>query len=184
MNTSILQNIFQITGSMFLIGSSLISLNVGNNIILFNKSPRLIDTTTSLSQTKVHGAQYYFVMTVPLETGVSLQKVVLQQIKGVDQIYFNLDQTVAFIGKPISPGDKLPISKVQRNLDNNKISITFKSSILPGETFFIVVKPKNNPVVGGNYQFGITVYPEGKHPQGLYIGAGALNFRQHGNSFP
>ncbi len=184
MNTFILNNIFQTTGSVFLIASSLISMDIGNNIILFNKSPRLIDVRTSLSQIKVDNAQYYFNMAIPLDAGVPLKKIVLQQIKGNEKISFDLDQTIAFTGKPINPEDILSISKVQKNLDNDKVSIIFKSPILPGKTFFIRLKPKNNPKVGGNYQFGITVYPEGKHPQGLYIGAGTLHFYQHGNSFP
>lgn len=184
MNTFILKNIFQMTGSIFLIGSSLISLNVGDHITLFNKSPRLIKSITSLSQVKADNAAYYFTVATPLDAGAPLQKLVLQQIKGVDKIQFDLNQTVAFIGKTISPESNLFISKVKKNLDNNKISIVFEPSIRPGQTFTIIMKPTNNPTVGGNYQFGITVYPEGKHSQGLYIGAGTLNFHHHGNSFP
>ena len=184
MNTFILNNIFRTTGSVFLIASSLISTNIDNNIILFDKSPRLIDVKTSVSQVKVDDIQYYFIMSIPLDAGVPLKKIVLQQVKGNKKVSFDLDQTIAFTGKPINREDTLFISKVQKNLDNNKVSITFKSPILPGKIFTIRLKPKNNPKVGGNYQFGITVYPEGKHPQGLYIGAGTLHFYQHGNSFP
>ncbi|MEL4896082.1 DUF2808 domain-containing protein [Crocosphaera sp. Alani8] len=181
---TVFKTIFGIISSGIFLSSPLLALNTGNNQTLFNHSPRLLDTVTTLSRIRVQGATYYFTVHLPNNVGESLQRLTLQQTQGLETIYFYLDDTVAFEGKPVNRDDSLNISRVKRNLDNNKISVIFDPPIPPGKTFTIAMKPKSNPEFSGNYQFAITAYPAGENSQGLYIGLGRLSFSQKGDRFP
>ena len=172
-----------ISGTIFL-SSPLLALNVGNNQTLFNHSPQLLDTVTTLSRIRVQGATYYFTVHLPMNVGESLQQLTLQQTQGLETIYFYLDDTIAFEGRPGNRDNELNIARVKRNLDNNTIAVIFDPPIPPGKTFTIAMKPKSNPEMSGNYQFAITAYPTGENPQGLYLGLGRLNFNQKGDRFP
>jgi hypothetical protein len=172
-----------ISGTLFIV-PPLFALNIGNDFTLFNKSPRLVEVVTTLSRIRVEGATYYFTVELPLDIGEPLEKLIIQQSQGLDTIYFDLDDTVAFIGKPIHRDNNLNIARVKRNLDNNKISVIFDPPIPPGKTFTIALKPKKNPELSGKYQFAITAYPAGNNAQGLYLGPGRLNFNPQGDRYP
>ncbi|MDJ0660117.1 MAG: DUF2808 domain-containing protein [Crocosphaera sp.] len=178
------KTILGIISSTLILNSPLLALTTGNNQTLFNYSPQLLDTVTTLSRIRVQGATYYFTVHLPMNVGESLQQLTLQQTQGLDTIYFYLDDTVAFEGRPVNRDNTLTIARVKRNLDNNKIAVIFDPPIPPGKTFTIAMKPKSNPEISGNYQFAITVYPAGENPQGLYLGLGRLNFNQKGDRFP
>ncbi|WP_287138855.1 DUF2808 domain-containing protein, partial [Crocosphaera sp.] len=90
-----------ISGTIFL-SSPLLALNVGNNQTLFNHSPQLLDTVTTLSRIRVQGATYYFTVHLPMNVGESLQQLTLQQTQGLETIYFYLDDTIAFEGRPVN----------------------------------------------------------------------------------
>ncbi|MDJ0732440.1 MAG: DUF2808 domain-containing protein [Crocosphaera sp.] len=173
-----------IISSTIFLNSPLLALNTGNNQTLFDYSPRLLDAVTTLSRIRVQGATYYFTVYLPTDVGESLQQLTLQQTQGLDTIYFYLDDTFAFEGKPIHRDHDLNIARVKRNLDNNTITVIFDPPISPGKTFTIALKPKSNPEMSGNYQFAITAYPAGDNPQGLYLGLGRLHFHQKGDRFP
>lgn len=179
-----LKQILGIVSGVILGASSAVALEIGNDFTLFNRSPRLINTITTLSRIRVDGAKYYFTFILPDNIGEPLQKVTIQQSQGEDRIAFYLDQTYAFEGKPINRGETLKIADVKRNLDNNKISIIFDPPIPPGKTFTIGFKPKKNPDISGVYSFGVTAYPFGNNAQGLYLGPGRLHFYQQGDRFP
>ncbi|MDJ0600156.1 MAG: DUF2808 domain-containing protein [Crocosphaera sp.] len=178
------QTILGVISSTLVLSSPLLALNTGNNLTLFNYSPRLLDAVTSLSRIRVEGATYYFTVQLPTNVGESLQQLTLQQTQGLDTIYFYLDDTLAFEGTPVNRDDDLTIARVKRNLDNNTIAVIFDPPIPPGKTFTIAMKPKSNPENSGNYQFAITAYPAGENPQGLYLGLGRLFFTQKGDRFP
>ncbi len=172
-----------ISGSIFMV-PPLLALNIGDDITIFNKSPRLVDVVTTLSRIRVDGATYYFTVELPTNIGESLQQLTIQQSRGLDRIYFYLDDTIAFEGKPLEQENDLNIARVKRNLDNNKISVIFEPPVPPGTTFTVALKPKRNPDISGKYQFAITAYPRGNNAQGLYLGLGRLHFEQQGDRFP
>ncbi|MEA5535213.1 DUF2808 domain-containing protein [Crocosphaera sp. XPORK-15E] len=184
MGSIVLKYVLGIVSSSVLSVSPLLALEMGNGVTLFNKSPRLVDVSTTLSSIRVRGANYYFTLELPENVDEPLQKLTIQQSQGPDTIYFYLEETFAFEGKPINRGNALTVAEVKRNLDNNKITINFEPPIPPGTTFTIALKPQKNPEISGNYQFGITAYPVGKKAQGLYLGPGRLRFYPHSDRFP
>lgn len=167
-----------------LIASPIFALEVGNGLTLFDQSPRLVDTVTTLSRIRARGADYYFILELPKNIGEPLHKLTIQQHREKETITFDLEDTVAFIGKPVNRGETLQIAEVKRNLDNHKISITFDPPISPGKIVTVGFKPQKNPDVSGIYHFGVTAYPTGKNAQGLYLGSARLQFYQRGDYFP
>ncbi len=161
-----------------------LTMELGNGITVFNKSPRLVNAITTLSGIRVEGAKYYFIIELGNDVGEPLEKLTLQQVQGTQMIDYDLDATFAFEGEPINRGKSLTIARTKQNLDNKAITLIFDSPIAPGTTFTIGLKPQRNPELAGVYQFSVTVYPEGEKPQGLYLGLGRLHFYQRGNRFP
>jgi hypothetical protein len=143
---------------------------------IFEKSPRLVDAITTYNTTYVWSATYYFTIALPENAGEPLQKVAIAQRQGSEDIKFNLDETVAYEGTADNKGVKLPLSRVDRDSDTNTIIVIFAEPIPPGKIITIGLKPKRNPQFEGIYLFGVTAFPRGEKPQGLYLGVGRLHF--------
>jgi hypothetical protein len=149
----------------------------------FRKSPRLLNAVTTFDGVRVWGATYYFTIAIPVDAGESLQKVVINQRQGLDEIAFNLDKTVAYLGTHRHKQEQLTIKNVIQDEETKAISITFATPIPPGTTFTVGLKPKRNPDYGGVYLFGVTAFPRGQNPYGLYLGPGRLHFYRGNDSF-
>ncbi len=148
---------------------------------IFEKSPRLVDASTTYDTTYVSGATYYFTLELPSNAGEPLQKVTIAQRQGSEDIKFNLDETVAYEGTAGDKGVKLSLARVDRDENTNTIIVIFADPIPPGKTVTIGLKPKRNPQFDGIYLFGVTAFPRGKKPQGLYLGVGRLHFYGRGD---
>ncbi|OKH22573.1 hypothetical protein NIES593_12325 [Hydrococcus rivularis NIES-593] len=142
----------------------------------FESSPRLLDAATTFNSVRAWGAKYYFTIALPENLGEPLGKLAIQQRQGGDTINFNVDETFAFAGTRSNKGDDLFIKTANLDEETNTISLVFEPPILPGTTFTVGLKPKRNPDFGGVYLFGVTAFPVGDKPEGLYLGVGRLNF--------
>ncbi|HAC62815.1 MAG TPA: hypothetical protein DCF68_04590 [Cyanothece sp. UBA12306] len=142
----------------------------------FTKSPRLINVMTTFDGTRVQGATYYYTINLPSQSGESLQYITIQKRQGSENIDYFIDKTSAFEGTTDNRGKALVIQDVNWDQENESIKITLDTLVSPGTTFTIGLKPKKNPEYGGIYLFGITVFPRGENPLGLYLGNGRLQF--------
>lgn len=142
----------------------------------FESSPRLLDATTTFNSVRAWGAKYYFTIALPENLGEPLGKLAIQQRQGGDTINFNVDKTFAFTGTRADKGDDLSIKTANLDEETNTISLVFDPPIPPGTTFTVGLKPKRNPDFGGVYLFGVTAFPVGEKPEGLYLGVGRLSF--------
>ena len=154
-----------------------------NGRTAFNKSPLLRNVMTTFSGVRVWGAIYYFTVELPADAGEPLQKVVIAQRQGQDDITFRLDKTVAYNGTHRRKQEKLTLQNVSQDEETEAITIIFANPIPPGTTFTIGLKPRRNPDWGGVYLFGVTAFPSGDKPDGLYLGAGRLHFFQGDDGF-
>lgn len=161
-----------------------LAMELGNGTIMFNKSPRLVNATTTLSGIRVKGAKYYFTIELGNDVGEPLKKLTLQQVQTNQIINYYLDDTFAFEGGPTNRGKSLTIARIKQNLDNKAITLVFDRPIAPGTTLTIGLKPRQNPKLAGVYLFSLIAYPKGEKPLGLYLGIGRLYFHQRGNHFP
>jgi hypothetical protein len=143
---------------------------------IFEKSPRLVDAITTYNTIYVWNATYYFTIALPENAGEPLQKVTIAQRQGSEDIKFYLDETVAYEGTADDKGKQISIAKVDFDRNSNAITAIFAEPVSPGKFVTVGFKPKRNPQYEGIYLFGVTVFPRGDKPQGLYLGVGRLHF--------
>jgi hypothetical protein len=173
------------------------AIEAPDGTVSFAKSPRLINAYTTFSNVRIKSAKYYFDLELPPDMGEPLEKVIINQRQGSDTIRFNLDKTKAYLGTHNDRQTELKL-RVDRDEKTNAISpkarrcadsfagtfaiaITFTEAIPPGNNITIRLKPKSNPDFDGVYLFGVTAFPPGEKPYGLYLGAGRLQFYQNGD---
>jgi hypothetical protein len=160
------------------------AIQLADGIVSFEKPPNLISATTTYNTTYMWGATYYFTLELPANAGEPLQRVTIGQRQGVDDIRFDLEDTRAFEGTPRNKGEKLTLKAVTQDDQTKAISVTFDPPIQPGKTFTIGLRPIRNPSSGGAYIFGVTAFPAGEKPYGLYLGVGRLQFYDNDRLIP
>lgn len=143
---------------------------------VFKKPPRLIKVSTTLDGVWAWGATYYFTLTLPENAGNPLQKVIISQRRGEENIRFQNDKIFAFEGTPSDKGKILALATSTENDETAPITVTFTPPVPPGITLTVGLQPKRNPRFGGTYLFGVTVFPVGEKSRGLYLGVGRLFF--------
>jgi hypothetical protein len=144
--------------------------------VTFDKSPRLLDAFTTFDNVWVWGAKYYFIINLPEDIGEPLKTVVIQQRQGLETIRFRLERTIAFEGQPRRKGENITIESVISDPETDSITIVFDQAVLPGRNVTIGLEPARNPYYSGIYLFGVTAFPLGEEPLGLYLGVGRLQF--------
>ncbi len=150
--------------------------------VAFEKSPLLIGAHTTFNNVRVRQAKYYFDLELPPDVGESLQKVVINQRQGAERIKFRLDKTTAYFGNHKDRKEELSL-QVSQDEATKAITIIFDRPISPGSQLTVRLRPRRNPNFGGVYLFGVTAFPTGEKPSGLYLGAGRLQFYQSGDRF-
>ncbi len=151
--------------------------------VAFRKAPRLLDISTTFNEVRFRSAIYYFDITIPDDAGAPLQKVEIELRKGQDRIRYKLERTVAYLGTHRRRGDRLALETVSQDEKTEVISVVFSNSLPPGTTFTVGLKPIRNPDFDGIYVFGVSVFPQGENPFGLYLGSRSLYFRRGFDGF-
>jgi hypothetical protein len=146
--------------------------------VAFESAVLLLDAHTTFSGVRVGQAIYYFDLELPNDVGESLQKVVIKQRTGGDEIKFEPENTKAYLGDHNDKQEQLDITT---NYDETTgaVTVRFNQPVAPGNKLTIGLKPQRNPDLAGVYLFGVTAFPSGEKPLGLYLGAGRLNFEQN-----
>ncbi|AFZ55558.1 hypothetical protein Cyan10605_3525 (plasmid) [Cyanobacterium aponinum PCC 10605] len=149
-------------------------------ISFFRASPRLARTHTTFTLPNVIST-YIFEIEIPQNAVNSLQKIVINQQTNMETIDFFPDQTKAFIIN--NNQQKINVTAINNLSDNkNELIIELEPSIPSGNTLKLEVKTRN-PLYGGIYQYGVTTYPQGNNPRGLYLGIARFHFDQPGGRF-
>ncbi len=160
-------------------GNSLETLNTGD-FSFFRKSPRLSRAVTTYTLRNVLSS-YIFEIEIPLEAKNNLTRVIINQQKNVETIKLFPNKTRAFIinGRE----EEIPVNVTLNRSNNlNELTINLVQPVSSGEKVRIKVRAIN-PIYGGIYQFGVTVFPEGNNPRSLYLGIGRFHFDQHGGRY-
>jgi hypothetical protein len=144
----------------------------------FRQSPRLTRTATTYKSANTLSF-YIFEIEIPEEAGNRLQKVVIRQQPNLELIRLFPNQTKAFLLN--QPEQQIPIKvSLDRTDDQNELTINFLEPVSPGEKVRIKIRAIN-PLYGGIYQFGVTVFPQGSNPSRLYLGIGRFQFERNGD---
>jgi hypothetical protein len=151
--------------------------------VAFESGLLLLDAHTTFDGVRVKQARYYFDLELPDDIGESLQKVVIGQRNGGDEVTFKPEQTEVYLGDHRHKLQRVA-AIVTRDEDTEKITVEFEQPIAPGNKVTIGLKPKSNPSYGGVYLFGVTAYPTGEKARGMYLGAGRLHFENYNDGDP
>jgi hypothetical protein len=143
--------------------------------VSFEAGLLLKDAHTTFSGVRVRQARYYFDLELPNDIGESLQKVVIQQRSGGDEVKFEPEETEVYLGDHRDKAE--PVQAIATTDEaTEKITVQLEQPIPPGSSVTIGLKPQSNPDYGGVYLFGVTAYPTGEKARGMYLGAGRLHF--------
>ena len=156
------------------------AVELADGTVSFEKPPLLIGGITTFRGVRMWGAKYYFTLFLPENAGEPLKKVTISQRQGAETILFRTSDTLAFQGTPRKKGEKLTVAEVIHNRETETVAVSFEPPIAPGTTFTIGLIPRRNPDFGGIYLFGVTAFPAGEKPYGLYLGAVRLSFDEPG----
>ena len=150
-------------------------------INFFRASPRLVDSNTSFRSTYVRST-YNFKIDIPANAGNNLAKIVINQQPNFETIKLYPEKTKVFL---LTPDGEIPVKHsanliVDKSKDINEITVDFLKPIPSGSKIKLALRARN-PLYGGIYQFGVTVYPQGNNPRSLYLGIARFHFHQNGN---
>ena len=161
-----------------IVGSAEVSsaVKLQDGTVYFVQPPDLINATTTFNSVNVWGATYYFTITIPEQAGEPLQRVVIKQQEGADNIRYNLKDTRAFEGTRHDKGTPIKLDEVTRDRKTRTVVVNFEQPIPPDKVITIGLRPVQNPFSSGVYLFGVTVFPAGEKSHGQFIGYGRLHF--------
>ncbi len=167
-----------------LVSSSFLSIpaqaiQLADGTVHFVQVPRLLGATVDYKGTRIPQTRYDFRLSLPATAQEPLKKVTFAQKEGFDDISFQLDNTIAFIGK--NRKQRLPIQTVDIDVQG-QVTVTFEDAVRPGTEFTIRLRAKRNPNTGGVYLFGVTAFPEGEKAYGQFLGFGRVQFYEGGDS--
>jgi Protein of unknown function (DUF2808) len=150
------------------------------DINFFRVSPRLVRSHATFSFPNVIST-YIFDIDIPKNAENNLHKIVINQQENTETITFFPDKTKAFI---INQNQKSLALNSTLNVTNNQneVIINLLQPAKQGDKIRLAIQARN-PLYGGIYQFGVTVYPEGNNPQSLYLGIARFHFDMGGERF-
>jgi hypothetical protein len=158
------------------------AIKAPDGTVAFEAGLLLRDVHTTFDGVRVRQARYYFDLELPNDVGESLQKVVIQQRSGGDEVQFEPDETEVYLGNHRDKGERVQaIATIDE--DTEKITVQLEQPIPPGSSVTIGLKPESNPDYSGVYLFGVTAYPTGEKARGMYLGAGRLHFEDNKDSY-
>ncbi|UKP00641.1 DUF2808 domain-containing protein [Nostoc sp. UHCC 0870] len=161
------------------------AIQLQDGTVYFAQPPRLVESTTTYNELYVWGATYYFTVSLPENAGEPLQKITINQRDGVDNIRFDLKNSIAFEGTRSRRGERIGLKDVTSDRKTRTVSLMFDLPISPGKTVTIGLKPWQNPTSAGVYLFGVTAFPQGEKTHSQFLGFGRLHFyNQKSNYFP
>ena len=143
--------------------------------VAFESGISLVDAYTTFSGVRIRQARYYFDLELPQDLGEPLEKLVIRQRGGSDRIEFRPDRTRAYLGDHDDKGEPLAVTS-SFDEATAEIEVRFDRPIPPGSKVTVGIKPKRNPDYAGVYLFGVTAFPPGEKPIGMYLGPGRLHF--------
>jgi hypothetical protein len=157
------------------------AIKAPDGTVSFESGLLLRDAHTTFKGVRVRQARYYFDLELPNDVGESLQKVVIQQRSGGDEVQFEPEETEVYLGNHQDRAERVQaIATIDE--DTEKITVELEQPIPPGSSVTIGLKPESNPDYGGVYLFGVTAYPTGEKARGMYLGAGRLHFENYNDS--
>jgi hypothetical protein len=152
---------------------------LGNGQTFFNAPPMLLDYASTYTNVSANAAKYYFTFSLPPTAGEPLTKVLFQQQPNPDQIQFQADQTIAFLGTQNNRGTPLTVQSATWDPNSSQVTVILDPPVPPGSTFSIRLQPVQNPDIPSTYQFRVFAYPSGSQSQAMDLGVARFQFYRY-----
>ncbi|MDX2098245.1 MAG: DUF2808 domain-containing protein [Leptolyngbyaceae cyanobacterium bins.59] len=162
-----------VSGSILLFAAPAIAGPIGDGQYAFDRAPRVIRLTSSLSQTHQPGDTYRLVITVPEDAGAPLQAIRITQRNDQEAIVFQSNETRIFADNSAT---EIPQMSIGGTENASELLVVLHHPVQPGQTVTFHLKPEQNPSQDGIYLLGVTAYPSGKNSPGLFLGYSRLTF--------
>lgn len=152
---------------------------LSNGQTFFEAPPRLLDYASTYTSVSANAAKYYFTFNLPATAGEPLAQVVFQQQPNPDQIQFQADQTIAFLGSQDHRGTPLTVQSATWDANSSQVRVTLNPPVPPGNLFSIRLQPVQNPDIASTYQFRVFAYPSGSQGQAMDLGVARFQFYRY-----
>ncbi len=159
------------------------AVRVADGTVYFNSPPRLVGASTTQNTAYAWGATYYFNLQMPDNAGEPLQKVVIVQQEGSDDVRFDPKESEAVVSDRDGKNKTRVQTQVAIDPQSHTVTVSFEPAIEAGKTVRIGLSPVRNPSYGGVYLFGVTAFPRGDKTYGQFLGYGRLQFYDRGDWF-
>ncbi|KST62779.1 hypothetical protein BC008_20220 [Mastigocoleus testarum BC008] len=142
----------------------------------FTQPPRLTYAVATHDNIREWAVTYYFTVKLPENAGTPLQKITIEQRKGLEYIRFNLKKSFVFEGTRSKKGKRLQLKDITSDKKAKTVSLVFDPAVAPGKTITVDLQARQNPTSEGIYLFGVTAFPVGEKSRGQFLGFGRLHF--------
>lgn len=160
---------------------SVLAVQTQDGTVAFEAGLLLVDTYATFTGVRARQAKYYFDLELPEDIGEPLQQVTIRQRSGGDKVKFKPEKTEVYLGSHGDKEENLPAIATWDEA-SEAITVKFDKAISPGSKVTIALKPRRNPDYAGVYLFGVTAFPRGEKPRGMYLGSGRLHFYRGSDS--
>lgn len=154
------------------------AVQLADGTVYFNHPPQLVKASATFLTAGSPASTYYFTLTLPVDAGESLQRVVVTQAEGSETVKFRLKETRANVSENSHLGDALTLTAVTTPAQPRQVAVVFEPAIASGKTITAALHPVKNPDFSGVYLFGVTAFPTGEKADGQFLGFGRFAIRQ------
>lgn len=145
------------------------ALTPATNPAISFRRPLRVNNISIPTNWQYRRSEYLFTFDFPADAVEPLQKIVFEQIEGVDYPRYDTDDSYAFTADSRT---RLPI-KVTDDRDKRTITVEFDRPVAPGGEITVALKARNPR--DGIYVYQLMAYPAGA-TEGQYAGVERLNF--------
>ncbi len=117
---------------------------------------------------------YYFTLKNPRQAA-AIKAIRIVQTENAEVVQFQNDSLQAFTGLEPKKNNNRVLISMGGPSKAGAVTIAFAKPVQPGETVTIMVKPQQNPRIGGTYRFGVIAFAQPSDFTGRFLGFGQLN---------
>ena len=117
---------------------------------------------------------YFFTLKNPRQAS-AIKAVRIVQTENLETVQFQGDSVKAFTGLEPKRNNNRSLTPIGGLAQAGAVTVAFAKPVQPGETVTIMVKPQQNPSIGGIYRFGVIAFAQPSDFTGRFLGFGQLN---------
>lgn len=117
---------------------------------------------------------YFFTLKNPRQAA-AIKAVSIVQTENIETVQFQSASLQVYAGLKPKKNNVRALTPMGGPSKAGSVTVTFAQPVQPGETVTIMVKPQQNPSIGGTYRFGVIAFAKPSDVTGRFLGFGQLN---------